>query len=35
MWESRNHNIPVEFPYDGKEVLYIEGIVCFDSKAML
>ena len=35
MWESRNHNIPVEFPYDGKEVLYIEGIVCFDSKAMI
>ena len=35
MWESRNHNIPVEFSNDGKEVLYIEGIVCFDSKAML
>ena len=35
MWESRNHNIPVEFSNDGKEVLYIEGIVCFDSKTML
>lgn len=35
LWDTRNHSVKIELPKDNKDIFYIEGIVCFNSSAMI